>query len=140
MPAPKYTDELVNTAAELREGGMTYSAIAQRLGMSKEAAQYHCLKLGADCPKAAAAPAWNRTPKTVARGNHIVRNFTAAEDRRLLALEAEGKTPAEIARILARKRNSIVGRMMTIARRQERAELQANFAKGDGAKIKGARP
>ena len=56
------------------------------------------------------------------RNGFAVRHFTPEEDDRLLALEAEGKTYTEIGRLMNRKPNSIRGRLMTLARREARAE------------------
>jgi hypothetical protein len=122
VPKPKYTSEQVNKAAELREQGLSCGAIAEQVGMTERSVYWHCIKLGADSPLAAANAPRPRKPITVQRGNHIVRQFTPQDDKQLLALEAEGLTPAMIAQRMGRKRNSIVGRMMTIAFKQERAE------------------
>ncbi|WP_339543485.1 hypothetical protein, partial [Pseudomonas sp. JAI120] len=58
------------------------------------------------------------------RGGHIVRPFSAADDALLLTLEAQGINIAEIARRISRKPNSVKGRLMTLARRDARAELR----------------
>ena len=61
-------------------------------------------------------------PAIVRRGDHIVRRFTEKEDALLLELEAQNLNYSEIARRLDRRRNSIVGRLATLARREARAE------------------
>jgi DNA-binding CsgD family transcriptional regulator len=126
MPAKKYSDNLIETVAMLRENGLTYPAIAKRTGMHHASVKSYCLKLGADSPTSHCNGPRRAKPVITQRGGFTIRQFTPAEDAQLLALEAAGKTPAEIANIMGRARNSIVGRMMTIARRQERAESLAD--------------
>jgi len=125
MPSPKYTDELTEKAAALREDGLSYTAIAERTGMSPSAVYYHCLKLGADHPTHCDNPAPWTGPMEIKRGNHVLRRFTAEEDKRILKMELEGSPVAEIARALGRKSNSVKGRLMTLARRDARAEVDA---------------
>lgn len=124
MPGRKYTPEQIERAAELRERGASYPEIARATGMSKGAIYWHCLRVGADRPGGEALPAIPTEPVAYARSGHKVRRFTEAEDRRLLALEAQGKGMNEIARILGRKHNSVIGRLMTLARRDAREEAE----------------
>lgn len=44
MPTRKYTDNQLSEAAGLREIGLSYAAIARRLGMSVGAVSWHCLR------------------------------------------------------------------------------------------------
>jgi len=120
VAAPKYSEETLNEAAEMREAGSTYAAIAKRLEMSQGAVYWHCLRLGADSPKA--PPKTNVGPSLVKRGNHVVRRFSPEEDEKILRLSGEGVSLSEISRSLGRKHNSVKGRLMTLARRDERAE------------------
>lgn len=122
MPAPKYSQETVTRAAELRELGMPKAAIARQLGMSVGAVDYHTLRLGADVPPDRQYPLGQRGPDSMRRGNHVVRRFSAEEDNRLLEMEATGIPLSEIARALGRKRNSVAGRLMTLARHEERQD------------------
>ncbi|WP_109466375.1 hypothetical protein [Albibacillus kandeliae] len=125
MPSPKYTDKLTEKAAALREDGLSYTAIAERTGMSASAVYYHCLKLGADHPTQCENPPPWTGPMEIKRGNHVLRRFTAEEDKRILKMELEGSPVAEIARALGRRSNSVKGRLMTLARREARAEVAA---------------
>ena len=59
-------------------------------------------------------------PVEMKRGNHVVRRFTPEEDALLLTLEAEGLSYTEIGRRLERPHTSISGRLMTLARHEER--------------------
>lgn len=61
-------------------------------------------------------------PIVTRRGDHVVRRFTKAEDALLLKLEGEGLTSSQIARRLDRKPNSITGRLLTLARHEDRRE------------------
>lgn len=126
MPAPKYSQETLDEAARLRETGLSLTRIAEQLSMSPGAVYWHCLRLGADAPKAKPLSARALGPAEMRRGNHVLRRFTAEEDARLLEMEATGARVFEIARALKRKPNSVRGRMMTLARheaRQEEAEM-----------------
>lgn len=125
MPARKYSDELLDEAASLREDGMTYAQIASKLGMSESSVYFHCLRLGADTPKAQKAYKRPTGPMSFSRGGHLLRRFSESEDRQLLDLEAQGMRICDIARAMDRKPNSLRGRLMTLARIDEREEQTA---------------
>lgn len=118
------TPEEIDEIVRLRECGISYQQISQRVGISEGSVYYHCLKQGAEPPKPRPLPEGIVGPPEFNRGTYKVRRFTPAEDARLLELEAEGLSQYEIARRLGRKRNSINGRLMTLARREARAEGQ----------------
>lgn len=126
MPARKYSEDLCNEAAELKEGGMSDEAIARKLGMSQGAVFWHCLRLGADNPKNARRAPTPPAEGSGPRGNHYVRRFTKEEDRTLLALASQGINRAEIARRMDRKPNSIRYRLLILARRDARREAMAD--------------
>jgi transposase-like protein len=107
---------------EMRERGCTVARIARHLGCSQGAVSWNLLKLAAEPPKGTRPWSGVRGPLVVTRGNHVVRRFTPEEDARLLALEAEGLGDTEIGRRLGRKSNSVRGRLMTLARRDELLE------------------
>jgi len=121
----KYSPEKIEHAVALREQGLTYNAVAARTGMSRGAVLYHCLKLGAESPRDQGPSREYRGPTIVRRGGHVVKRFTPAEDRQLLALARDGVTPAVIARRLNRAPHSVTGRLMTLARREAREEANA---------------
>lgn len=125
MPARKYSDELLEQAAEMRERGLSYAQIGRDLGMSIGAVSWHCLRLGADSPNTRSNTQAPASPMVMARGNHVVRRFSEDEDRRLLELESQGLRICEIARLMNRKPNSLRGRLMTLARIDERREQSA---------------
>jgi IS30 family transposase len=108
--------------AELRgERGWSFRKIADHLGISYGSAQWLCLREGIEKPgPPPLVRAWSG-PRESTRGNHVVRRFAPDEDVRLLSYEAAGLTVAEIGRRLGRRPNSVVGRLATLARRQERA-------------------
>ena len=118
----KMTDEKLAIMEEMRERGRSYGAIARRLQLSPGAVSWHCLIRGIDPPQPPCLRPIPTRPVAVRRGNHFVRPFTVDEDRRLLALEAQGLSFAELSRQLGRKPNSIRGRLAVLARRDERAE------------------
>lgn len=118
----KYGDDLVNQAAALREAGWPIRQIAEKLGMSESAVDWHCIRLGADAPSRQWAAPRAPGPQQMQRGNHVVRRFTSDEDAQLLDLVDQGLPRAEIARRLNRRLNSIQGRLMTLARHEAREE------------------
>lgn len=122
MPV-KYDNKTIEKAASLRERGLSYGQIAARLGMSIGAVEYHCLRRGADLP-VPPAPAPYAGPMEVRRGNYTVKRFTAAEDARLIEMDISGMSVMDIARALGRPHNSIIGRLMLLARNEARKELR----------------
>lgn len=122
MGKPIINEEKLEKIAEMRERGVSCAAIGKTIGMSRGAVNWHCLKEGIEPPNPQDLKAHNPGPAVVKRGNHVVRRFTEEEDQRLLAMEAQGLKRCEMARALGRKGNSITGRLMTLARRDERAE------------------
>ncbi len=123
MAERRVTPQLIETIIVLRERGRSFGQISARLGLSRGTISWHCLKHGAEPPRPGRS--WD-VPKVMEmrRGNHVVRRYSPEEDARLLALEARGLRIAEIARALGRASNSIRGRLMTLARRDERREAE----------------
>ena len=113
--------------ADLRgERGLTFRRIAERLGISLGSAQWLCLREGIEKPgRLPVVQAWCG-PRESTRGNHTVRRFAPDEDKRLLSYEASGLTINEIGRRLGRRHNSVVGRLATLARREERLSAQSD--------------
>lgn len=105
------------------ENGLTYGQISRKLGISVSAISWHCLKEGVEHPTRRKI-CRTHPGAVVARGNHTVRNFTAAEDDRIQQLDKLGIGATEIGRQLYPRRaaNSVRGRLMTLARREARAE------------------
>lgn len=106
----------------MREAGASCGQIAAAVGCSVSAVSWQCLRLGAEPPNPRSLNDVPTTPKVSKRGDHVVRRFTVDEDAQILALEAEGFRPIEIARRLGRPPNSVLGRIMTLARREARME------------------
>lgn len=108
--------------ATMREAGKTYAQIAEALGRSKSAISWHCLRLAAESPRPhKSRPDYYRKAPIVRRGKTVVRAFTPAEDTKLLQLEGQGLKPTAVGRALGRRDSSIRNRLMTLARRDERA-------------------
>lgn len=122
MPGRKYSDELLAQAAAMREAGQSYAYISERLGMSVGSVAWHCLRLGADRPDAKPIPAQWSGPAVMQRSGHVVRRFTADEDAVIQKMALAGEKVADISRRLARPPNSVLGRLMTLARHEARAE------------------
>lgn len=125
MARRKLTEDQRQEACELREEGKTFREIqahfsSQGTNISQGALSWICLRYGADTPSCHHRPSPEPTSLVVPRGNHKVRRFTQEEDKRLLSLVDERLTYAEIGRRLDRPHNSIIGRLMTLARREER--------------------
>lgn len=122
MGKRKFSEADFDRITSMREKGMSYQQIANSFGCSAKSISWHCLRLGADPPKPwPLRPNYHLEHPLMKRGNHIVRAFTPEEDARLLALEAEGNNLTQIGRALGRRWNSVRGRLMTLARRDERA-------------------
>lgn len=97
-------------------------AIAIGKGISANAVSWHCLRLGAELPrKTRLRPNYHLEQPVMKRGKHIVRAFTPAEDAQLTVLSLQGLGDTAIGRALGRRPNSVRGRLMTLARREERA-------------------
>ena len=120
MSKRRLTDEQIERAAAMRERGLSFGQIAQRLGVSPGAVSWHCLRLGAERPNAGPLRAPPNEPVVFKRGAHEIRPFTAVEDAQLLELASKGLSRAAIGRALGRKHNSVMGRLMTLARHEVR--------------------
>jgi hypothetical protein len=107
----------------MREKGYGYAVIAKEIGCSSGAVSWPCARLGVEPPKIQ----WSLQraplkPYSYRRKNGVVRAFTEDEDAILLQLREEGHRIAEICRRLNRRSNSIIGRLMSLARREARKE------------------
>lgn len=114
--------DVVARLAELREGkGWSYKRIAEAMGKSEGWVSWYCLVHAIEKP---GTPARSTVkPGSVERrGDHLIRRFSEDEDARLLELEAQGLNYSRIARSVGRHRNSVLGRLATLARREARAE------------------
>lgn len=120
------TDQQLDEMARLRERGWGIDRIAAHFTgagtpVSASTIEWQCMRLGADAP----VRFRGSSPKTQVaydRGGHAVRPWTAAEDADLLRLEGGGIAYAEICRRLDRASSSVRGRLLTLARREARAE------------------
>lgn len=111
--------ERADMIAEMRERRMTYGQIANATGMSASNISWICLKYGIEKP-GKRSKLGDNGPSVMKRGNHEVRKFTAEEDAIIRAMGAEGQRATAISKVIGRKHNSVLGRMMTLARRDER--------------------
>lgn len=119
------TEEELDRIADLREKHLPSATIAREVGCSQGSVDWALLKMGVDIHADRPLPPVPEEQIVAMRGGKPVRRFTAAEDARLLALEASGMKTYAISRELGRQNNSVIGRMRTLARRQGRAEAQA---------------
>ena len=106
--------------------GWTFAKIGDELGVSESTVSYHCLRDGIEPPGPVRPPRDYNGKMVARRGSHIVRRFTPDEDRVLRQLSAAGVSNAEIGRRLNRKPHTILGRLMTLARQDERAQDSAH--------------
>ncbi len=136
MGRRKLTDEQIEKAIAWREAGCSSRWIAGQLGgkVSSSALDWHFLKHAVESPNTAAGQhsgnrlsGRNQPGSVVQRGNHVVRRFSPEEDEQLLALASEGLGHSAIGRRLMppRKPNVVLGRLLTLARREARAEEAA---------------
>lgn len=122
MGARRLTDTDFDRICTMREAGKSYEQIGRAIDCSAKAVSWHCLRLGADGPKQ--TKLWDGIvgPEVFYRNGHIVRRYTAEDDALLLALECQGFSVNVIAKRMGRRPNSVTGRLMTLARREERAK------------------
>ena len=125
MAKRRLTETEIERLTELREQGLTLQAVAKRIGCSESTVYWQCLKLGVEPSKPRKLASDIVGPPVVVRGDHVVRRFTRDEDEKLLALEAEGLSETQIGRAIGRRYNSVRARLMTLARREARAEASA---------------
>lgn len=127
MPGKRIlSDAQLVEMAELREQGWKYHRISRHFAkagtaISVNALHWQCLRMGADVPPEQRRSGQQRD-LPYRRGGHIVRPFLPDDDALLRQLDMEGVNACEIGRRLGRKQNSIRGRLMTLARRDARAE------------------
>ena len=116
------TPEICEQTIKLRTEGKSQRFIADRLGVSEGSVAHFCLKEGVESPRneGKILPQTAPGPMIIKRGKHVVRHFTPEEDQRIESLSCEGMTVTQIAKALDRPRNSTLGRIMTLARQQER--------------------
>lgn len=102
------------------EAGEKLKSLAARFDISVSALRWNMLREGASPPGAKQLQQTAPGPLIVRRGNHEVRHFTPQEDAQMLELSQSGKSTAQIARALGRRWNSTRGRLMTLARHDDR--------------------
>ncbi len=120
MSKRKLTDEQIGRICEMRESGKSYAIIARVIGCSRGAVSWQCLRHGADKPGATNTQAAH--PFECKRGNHTVRRYTPEEDALIIALAIQNFPRTGIAKRLGRKPHSVMGRILTLARRENRRE------------------
>lgn len=123
----KLTEEQIQWACELRETGLSTMQIVLRMGLriSPGALDWHFLLRGAESPKAALQHDFYRDAgRVITRNGRTMRRFTRQEDAFILAKSRAGMTPVQIAKIMPwRRNNSIMGRLATLARYEERQQM-----------------
>lgn len=121
MARRRLTQQDFDRICAMREAGKSFEQIGRAIGCSAKAVSWHCLRLGAEGPKPTKLWDGIKGPAVCIRNGHEVRRYTPDDDALLLSLEAEGLAIAAIARRTGRRPNSVRGRLMTLARRQERS-------------------
>lgn len=118
------TAEQLNVLVEMASRGKSDAQIGLRLGMSPGAISYYRLKEAIERPQDAKRPPRPLYAQSAPyrRGKHLVRPFTPEDDRALLEWEGQGLRIVEMARRLGRRHNAVKGRLMSLARHDERAE------------------
>lgn len=122
--AKRYSQWQIEQAVELRESGLTYRAIGNQLGMHPGAVAWHCLMLGADTPQTRHKVIPLGGAMVTIRQGHQVRRFTHEEDAKMIEMDLAGARIADICRTLGRRQNSVTGRLATLARRDNRSEVE----------------
>jgi hypothetical protein len=128
MAAAKLTDEQITEALDWREAGRSVQWIASRLGVARSTVAWHLLKTATDAPQTAGDRTNAKGPPpgsvTLRRDGIEVRRFTAEEDAAILAMRQQGLGARRIGNALTppRPQGSITYRLLTLARREARAE------------------
>lgn len=125
---PPLTVEQRAEIAHLREEkGWSAARIATKLNVSIGSVTWHCLMQGIEKAGFPGGIQKGRAPETYnyIRNGHQVRGWTKEDDKQLLKLEREGKNASEISRAIGRRYNSVRGRLATLARREERQNINA---------------
>lgn len=117
----RLTQQDFDRICTMRAAGKSFEQIGRAIGCSAKAVSWHCLRLGAEGPKPTTLWDGIKGPAVVMRNGHEVRRYTPEDDAQLLSLEAEGLPISTIARRMGRRPNSVTGRLMTLARREERS-------------------
>ena len=117
------TDAQIEEMAEMREAGKTYQAIGDHFGVAAKTIRWQCLRVGADSPSGHQIKP-SSLPMVMMRAGRVFRRFTPDEDARLREMREAGAKTSSIARELGRKPNSVLGRLMTLAMHDARAEAQ----------------
>lgn len=121
MGKRKFDRATVDRAIALREQGISYGEISKDTGMSRGQIYWECLRAGAEAPNNTIRAGKITAMVVSTKRGHIIRRFTEEEDRKILEMEAQGMGPFQIGKALGRAHNSITGRLMTLARHDERA-------------------
>lgn len=124
-PVRRLNQEDLDRIIEMRERGRTYGTIARVIGCSDSTVSYHCMRLAIEPPKPRNLPDFTSRPAVVMRNGYAVRAYSAEDDARILAMDAEGKSDSEMGRALGRRAHSVRQRLRTLARRDARAEACA---------------
>ena len=112
----------------MADAGFSVGRMAQAAKLSKQQVRYRLRREGVDPRLDKALPPVPSAPIIWTRKSGAVRKFHAAEDARLLELEGQGLTPAQIARELKRHPGSIRARLEFLALRDAREEFQQGIA------------
>lgn len=119
---PNMSSETRARIAALRELRWTVDSIAREVGVSVGSVSWALLIDGVDIHEGEKLPPVPTAPVVYRRAGREVRRFTQADDAELLRMEAAGFRLQHIAKALGRQRNSVLGRLATLARREARAE------------------
>ena len=124
MPPPKrFTSHEISRIADLRYAGHSYAEIAEAVGSNVSTIKWVCLNECLEPEKPGPVKPVPTELIIILRNGYQVRRYTQEEDARLIEMERRGLSLAETGRILHRKPNSVRGRLMILARRDEREEI-----------------
>lgn len=116
------SDKEIERAIELRERGKSIQQIARILQCHSSTVNWHLTKHGIVSPRHGGKLLGDRGPLVVKRGDHVVKRFSSDEDELIRAMRIAGSSYNAIARATGRRVSSIIGRLNTLARRDEHAE------------------
>ncbi len=125
MPVRTVSQDVIDLIADMREDGMSYGAIARELNIKEKTVGGICLELGVDSPDVKPDHKAKPALMVTVRNGYKVRRFTPEEDALMVKLDGEGLGPKQIADAVGRNHSSVINRMRTLARREERKLAEA---------------
>lgn len=113
------TAEEKTKIAYLRTKGWGLERLAAEFKCTVGSVGWCCLMAGVTSPGFERRAPAKKLPATYKRNGKVVRRYTPKEDETIESMREAGKTLSEISKATGRRHNSIIGRLATLAMKQE---------------------